>query len=49
LRLRRSALARIPHSAMPADIRRALRIPEPPPAISDGASPIAAMPMQEAA
>jgi hypothetical protein len=49
LRLRRSALARIPHSTLPADLRRALRIPEPPPAVSNGASPIPAMPMQEAA
>ncbi|MCZ8147268.1 MAG: hypothetical protein O9325_05355 [Roseomonas sp.] len=49
LRLRRSALARIPDSAMPADIRRALRIPDPAPTVGDGASVIPATPMQEAA
>lgn len=51
LRLRRSALARIPHSAMPADLRRALRIPEPTPApaSADDASMVPATPMQEAA
>ena len=51
LRPRRSALARITHSAMPADLRRTLRIPEPTPApaIADGASVVRTTPMQEAA